>query len=397
MKLIKVGGFLTAFVLLSLIFYPSPAHAATQSFTANISWDEPSCTGTLNGVSGSANPNAYDYGISKSDSVNLTINNTSSTDMTVTINYPYSTFTVSANGTYSILLSDLQSQDVMTAQAATTGCTQTSDATLDIDPGTGSLNCNLIDDNANWDVTGSFSNTVSQVSLYEGTQVASGGAVNNSSESVDGTYPVGSSPVTFYLYNGPDSSAVLLAQTTCQPLATSTTMPTTTTTTPSSSATTGSDTISPPANLPNITTEVSSHVNTKRKAGLTAAQKKLLIEAGFVILLALIVLVIVPVIGMWKTFKKAGKPGWAAIVPVYGAWIIYEMGGQSGFWSLLLLVPLLNLIAVVMLVIAELEIAKRFGKNGLFGFFGLFLFSFIGWTILGFSDASIVHRPSSKD
>ena len=27
--------------------------------------------------------------------------------------------------------------------------------------------------------------------------------------------------------------------------------------------------------------------------------------------------VIVTIAGMWKTFEKAGKPGWAAIIPIY--------------------------------------------------------------------------------
>lgn len=102
--------------------------------------------------------------------------------------------------------------------------------------------------------------------------------------------------------------------------------------------------------------------------------------SGFVGL-AIFVLMIV---SMWKVFTKAGKPGWAAIVPFYNIWVLLEVAGRPGWWLILMFIPLVNL---VILVILSLDVAKKFGKSGVFGFFGLFLFGFVGYPILAFSDA----------
>lgn len=104
----------------------------------------------------------------------------------------------------------------------------------------------------------------------------------------------------------------------------------------------------------------------------------------WLIILALIVFLIA---AMWKVFQKAGKPGWAAIVPVYNLWVTFEIAGKPGWWALLALIPFVNIVAFVLEIIAVIEIAKRFGKSGAWGFFLLFLFSFIGWPILGFGKA----------
>ena len=45
----------------------------------------------------------------------------------------------------------------------------------------------------------------------------------------------------------------------------------------------------------------------------------------FIIELLVIVLVIA---GMWKTFAKAGKPGWASIVPIYNVIVLLEIAGR---------------------------------------------------------------------
>ncbi len=52
--------------------------------------------------------------------------------------------------------------------------------------------------------------------------------------------------------------------------------------------------------------------------------------------------------------------------------------GASG----LIFIPLVNIV-----------VAKAFGKSGVFGFFGLFLFSIIGYLILGFGQARYTAPP----
>ena len=110
--------------------------------------------------------------------------------------------------------------------------------------------------------------------------------------------------------------------------------------------------------------------------------------AGFGLLMIIyFAVLIVGIVALWKVFQKAGEPGWAAIIPIYNMYVLLKIAGRPGWWLLLLLVPFVNLIVYVVL---SLDIAKNFGKSQLFGIVGLWLFSFIGYLILGFGDAKYV-------
>lgn len=100
-----------------------------------------------------------------------------------------------------------------------------------------------------------------------------------------------------------------------------------------------------------------------------------------VVYLLFLVLVI---IGLWKLFEKAGKPGWAAIIPIYNIWVMLEIVGRPGWWILLFLIPLVNF---VIWIIVALDLAKSFGKDVLWGL-GLIIFPYIFYLILGFGDAT---------
>ena len=65
---------------------------------------------------------------------------------------------------------------------------------------------------------------------------------------------------------------------------------------------------------------------------------------GVVVQLGLLLGVMV---GMWKTFEKAGKPGWAAIVPIYNAAVLLQVAGKPSWWLFLLFIPLVNLMGSV--------------------------------------------------
>ncbi len=101
---------------------------------------------------------------------------------------------------------------------------------------------------------------------------------------------------------------------------------------------------------------------------------------GILVYLGIVVLIIA---GYWKTFQKAGKPGWAAIVPIYNIIVMLEIARKPMWWLLLLFVPIANF---VVLIIINIEIAKAFGKGTGFGL-GLAFLSFIFYPILGFGDA----------
>ncbi|RYZ41584.1 MAG: signal peptidase I [Myxococcaceae bacterium] len=89
------------------------------------------------------------------------------------------------------------------------------------------------------------------------------------------------------------------------------------------------------------------------------------------------------VAGMWKTFAKAGEPGWAAIVPIYNIYVMTKIVGRPAWWIVLALIPCVNFIA---LIILGIDMAKSFGKDTGFGI-GLGLLGPVFYAILGFGDA----------
>jgi hypothetical protein len=93
--------------------------------------------------------------------------------------------------------------------------------------------------------------------------------------------------------------------------------------------------------------------------------------------------IILLIAAIWKVFSKAGQPGWAAIIPIYNLYVMCKVAGRPGWWLLLCLIPFLNLI---ILIILNFDIAKKFGKSGGFAV-GMILLPFIFWPILGFGSA----------
>lgn len=93
--------------------------------------------------------------------------------------------------------------------------------------------------------------------------------------------------------------------------------------------------------------------------------------------------VIVCVAGIWKTFEKAGKPGWTCLVPIYNAFVILQIAGKPAWWFLLFLIPIVNFVVAIIVMI---EIARRFGKGPGFGI-GLAFLGIIFFPILGFGSA----------
>ena len=89
-------------------------------------------------------------------------------------------------------------------------------------------------------------------------------------------------------------------------------------------------------------------------------------------------------IAWWKVFTKAGYPGILALIPIVNAIFLLRIAGMSGWWVLLYLVPIAN---IVLAIIVAIKVGDRFGKGGVFSFFLLFVFSFIGYFILGFGDS----------
>jgi hypothetical protein len=96
-----------------------------------------------------------------------------------------------------------------------------------------------------------------------------------------------------------------------------------------------------------------------------------------------LVFFVLTVAGLWKTFSKAGRPGWAAIVPILNFYYIVKVSGHPGWWVLLFFVPILN---IVIWVMVALDIAYAFKQTTLFGIL-LFFLPWLMFLIIGFGDA----------
>ena len=104
---------------------------------------------------------------------------------------------------------------------------------------------------------------------------------------------------------------------------------------------------------------------------------------GSLISLVAIIVALVTLAGQWKTFKKAGKPGWAAIIPIYNFYVMLKIGNNKWWWILIILfIPLVNLYGLYKMMAG---VSRAFG-HGIGFALGLWFLSFIFWPILGFGD-----------
>lgn len=106
---------------------------------------------------------------------------------------------------------------------------------------------------------------------------------------------------------------------------------------------------------------------------------------GVVVLL----LFVLPVVGMWKVFEKAGKPGWMALVPLYNLWVLVDVADKEWWWFLVLLIPPTFAPAWV---IVNLGVADQFGQRPAFGV-ALSVLSFVLYPLLGFGDYQYEGNP----
>lgn len=97
-----------------------------------------------------------------------------------------------------------------------------------------------------------------------------------------------------------------------------------------------------------------------------------------IIYLAFLIFIIA---GVWKTFAKAGQPGWASLIPIYNLYIIGVIAKKDNWW--LILIPIVNFVYVFILMAA---FARQYGKGVGFGL-GLLFLGFIFFPILGFGSA----------
>ena len=108
--------------------------------------------------------------------------------------------------------------------------------------------------------------------------------------------------------------------------------------------------------------------------------------SGFWLFVWLAVAVLL-IVAYWKIFVKAGEAGWKSLIPFYNTYLLFRIAGRNGWWFLALLIPFVN---IIVMLILSIDLAKHFGKSTAFGVVGLWIFSVIGYLILGFDKSTYV-------
>ena len=69
---------------------------------------------------------------------------------------------------------------------------------------------------------------------------------------------------------------------------------------------------------------------------------------------------VVHFIGTWKLYVSAGRKSWESAIPVYNAIVLLKIIGRPSWWTILLFLPIINLIVFPVIWV---ETLRSFGKN----------------------------------
>jgi len=73
-----------------------------------------------------------------------------------------------------------------------------------------------------------------------------------------------------------------------------------------------------------------------------------------------LIIQVVHFLGTWKLYEAAGRKKWEAAIPVYNAIVLMKIIGRPTWWTLLLFIPIINLI---MFPVIWVETLRSFGKR----------------------------------
>jgi signal peptidase I len=105
--------------------------------------------------------------------------------------------------------------------------------------------------------------------------------------------------------------------------------------------------------------------------------------------------------GTWKLYQKAGRQAWEAAVPVYNAVVLMKIINRPWWWTILLFIPIVNLI---MFPVVWVETLRSFGRNSatdtflVLVTFGLYIY-YINYTqdVTHIPDRSLKPRTSAGE
>lgn len=87
-----------------------------------------------------------------------------------------------------------------------------------------------------------------------------------------------------------------------------------------------------------------------------------------------LIIQVIHFLGTWKLYESAGRKRWEAAIPVYNAIVLMKIIGRPTWWTILLFIPIINLI---MFPVIWVETLRSFGKSSsLDTFLGIVTFGF---------------------
>jgi signal peptidase I len=80
------------------------------------------------------------------------------------------------------------------------------------------------------------------------------------------------------------------------------------------------------------------------------------------LIIVVVLFIVLPYIGLWKLFEKAGQPGWQGIVPILNIFVMIKLSGKPTWWIILALLPIINILFLIGITI---DFLKSYGKFSL--------------------------------
>ena len=105
----------------------------------------------------------------------------------------------------------------------------------------------------------------------------------------------------------------------------------------------------------------------------------------------LIAYCVLPFVGLWAIFEKAGIKGWKALIPIYNLILWIKILGKNWKWYIYIAIPAINVFTYLLMVV---ETAKCFRRNGLGEQTLAVIFPFIYLPYIGFSKKYTYTNPS---
>lgn len=102
---------------------------------------------------------------------------------------------------------------------------------------------------------------------------------------------------------------------------------------------------------------------------------------------------ILPIVGTWIIFEKAGRKGWEALVPAHSTVTLTEIAGRPGWWFFLYLIPIANIVFYIMMLHG---LSKRFG-HGVGFTIGLLFLPFVFNLLLAFGNSQYSEIPIEEE